>query len=275
MSRSIFITGASTGLGRATAILFQSKGWNVVATMRNPDKEVELRQLSNLTILPLDVTDLSQIESTIAEATKKHPIDVVFNNAGHGLFGPLESYTDDQITQLVNTNLLGVIRVTKAFLPHFRQQKKGLFINTSSMGGMTGFPFSSIYHVTKWGLEGFAESMSYELSQLNIQIKNLLPGGIRTDYVGRSMTYGSIELQDYKPMLEQADKTFSSLLVPENLTPPEIIAETVFEAATDGIDQLRYVAGDDGKQLFATRQNLGQEAFRAQFKELFFGNQDH
>src|ERR1700751_5321253 len=122
MKKTIFITGASTGLGRATALLFQAKGWNVIATMRDPGKDTALVHLENVTLLPLDVTNPAQIKETVAKAISLHPVDVVFNNAGYGLMGVLESLSDEQITQQLNTNLLGVLRVTQAFIPHFREK---------------------------------------------------------------------------------------------------------------------------------------------------------
>lgn len=270
--KTIFITGASSGIGKATAKLFQSKGWHVIATMRTPEKEQELSQLENVSLLPLDVTDPAQIQTCVNEAIKLAKIDVVFNNAGHGLYGPLETYSDEQITGLLNTNLLSVIRITQAFIPYFRQQGAGLFIATSSMGGMTAFPFSALYHAAKWGLEGFSESMYFELSKFNIGIKTILPGGVRTDYVGRSMTYGTEKIDAYQPIMDKAEKVMSNLMVPENLTPPEIIADTVFEAATDNKDQIRYVAGEDGKQLYEARLSMGTEAFRQHFDNVFFGH---
>lgn len=112
MQKTIFITGASTGLGNAAAKLFQSKGWNVIATMRSHEKDTELSALSNVTVLPLDVTDLAQIQSTAKKAIEQG-VDVVFNNAGYGLIGPLEALSDEQIVKQLNTNLLGVIRVTR------------------------------------------------------------------------------------------------------------------------------------------------------------------
>jgi NAD(P)-dependent dehydrogenase (short-subunit alcohol dehydrogenase family) len=275
MAKTIFITGASSGLGKATAKLFQSKGWHVIATMRSPENEKELTQLGNVTILKLDVTKPADIYDCVAKATALRDIDVVFNNAGHGLSGPLETYSDEQIAGLLNTNLLGVISVTKAFIPYFREKGAGLFINTSSMGGMTAFPFSSIYHATKWGLEGFTESMYFELSKFGIGIKNILPGGIRTDYVGRSMAVGTNNLAPYQHVLDKANKLLSVLMVPENLTPPELIADVIYEAAIDGKDQLRYIAGADGKQLYETRQKMGADAFRAHFDQLFFGAQEN
>ncbi|TWV95065.1 SDR family oxidoreductase [Chitinophaga pinensis] len=270
--KTIFITGASSGIGKATAKFFQSKGWRVIATMRSPEKETELTQLENVSLLPLDVTDLTQIQTCVNEAIQRAKIDVVFNNAGHGLYGPLETYSDEQITGLINTNLIAVIRITQAFIPYFRQQGGGIFIATSSMGGMTAFPFSAMYHAAKWGLEGFSESMYFELSKFNIGIKNILPGGVRTDYVGRSMAYGTKTIAAYQPVMDKVEKVMGNLMLPENLTPPEIIAETVFEAATDGKDQLRYVAGEDGKQLYETRLSMGSEAFRQHFDKVFFGH---
>lgn len=172
MQKTIFITGASSGLGKATAKLFQSKGWNVIATMRNPAAETELNTLENVTLLPLDVTNPEQIRNTVAEATGKYDIDVVFNNAGYGLVGALEAFSDEQIVRQINTNLLGVIRVTQAFVPYFREKKSGLFITTTSIGGLVTFPLDSIYHATKWALEGWSESMSFELGLHNIGYQN-------------------------------------------------------------------------------------------------------
>jgi NAD(P)-dependent dehydrogenase (short-subunit alcohol dehydrogenase family) len=126
MTKTIFITGASSGLGKAAAILFANKGWNVIATMRKPEKETELTHIPNVTVMPLDVTSLEQIEATAGQVLESGGVDVVFNNAGYGLAGPLEGTTDEQLIAELDTNLLGVIRVTKAFIPHFREKKIGL-----------------------------------------------------------------------------------------------------------------------------------------------------
>ena len=150
MSQTIFITGASTGLGRATALLFASRGWNVIATMRNPDKEAELAAVKGITLLPLDVTDPAQIKAAAAAALARGPVDVLFNNAGYGLAGAFEGATDDQLVRQLDTNLLGVMRVTQAFLPALRAQGRGVILTTTSIGGLVAFPFNSVYHATKW-----------------------------------------------------------------------------------------------------------------------------
>ena len=194
MSKTIFITGASAGLGKATAKLFQEKGWNVIATMRNPEKETELNKLSNVTLLPLDVTNLEQIKSTVSKATALG-IDVVFNNAGYGLAGPIEAISDEKLVRQIDTNVLGVIRVTQAFIPYFKTKQSGLFITTTSIGGHVAFPLGSIYHATKWALEGWSESLSYELALFGIGVKTLAPGIINTDFLGRS--FDNVSHPDY------------------------------------------------------------------------------
>ncbi len=265
MQKTIFITGASSGLGKATAKLFQSKGWNVIATMRNPEKETELSALENVTLLPLDVTDLQQIETTVKKAIELHSIDVVFNNAGYGLIGVLESLSDDQIVKQLNTNLLGVIRVTKAFVPYFREKESGLFITTTSIGGLIAFPLGSTYHATKWALEGWSESMAFELNTFGVNIKTVSPGGINTEFMGRSLDIG--RHPSYETMTQIMFSNAGDMM--QSASSSEQIAEVVYEAATDGKSQLRYVAGEDAKSLYGKRLSLGDEAFRAQLGKQF------
>lgn len=265
MQKTIFITGASTGLGKATAKLFQSKGWHVIATMRNPDKETELHTLPNITLLPLDVTNLGQIQSTVQQAIEQHDIDVVFNNAGYGLVGALEAFTDEQLRKQLDTNLLGVIRVTQAFIPYFREKKNGLFITTTSIGGLLTFPLDSIYHATKWALEGWSEGMSYELALHNIGIKTVAPGGIKTDFASRSLDVAN------HPAYEEGLQKLFNLMDPVNFEPVEWIADVVYEAATDGKSQLRYVAGEFANQLYAQRLEIGAEAAVKEMNKMVFG----
>ena len=253
---TIFITGASSGLGKATAKLFAARDWNVIATMRHPEQETQLTQVPGIHLLPLDVTDPVAIESTVQRAIALAPVDVVFNNAGYGLIGALEALNDEQITRLVSTNLLGVIRVTKAFLPHLRAKKSGCIINTTSIGGLIAFPLYSLYHATKWAVEGWSESMSFELAHHNIRIKTVSPGGIATDFTGRSLVVA--EHEAYSDLMQkllsgQATGHFSA---------PEVIAEIIYQTATDQQDQLRYPAGADAVATYAHRLSVGPEAFR-------------
>ncbi len=266
--KAIFITGSSSGLGRATAKLFASKGWKVIASMRNPSKEKELATISGVALMPLDVTDPYEIENAAAQVAASGGVDVVFNNAGYGLAGPLEGLTDEQILRMVNTNMLGAIRTTKAFIPHFREKRAGLFINTTSIGGLMTVPFNSIYHATKWALEGWSESMAFELSQFGIGMKTVEPGGMKTDFFTRSFDTGRHPAYD-----ALVSKVMGIITDPKQMatySSPEQIAEVVYEAATDGKDQLRYIAGADAKATYAMRLQLGDEAFRKAMAKQFF-----
>ena len=268
--KAIFITGSSSGLGRATAKLFASKGWKAIASMRDPKKETELGNISGVTLMALDVTDPHEIESVAEQVMASGGVDVVFNNAGYGLAGALEALTDEQIVRLVNTNMLGTIRTTKAFVPHFREKRAGLFINTTSLGGLVAFPFNSIYHATKWAIEGWSESMAFELNQFGIGIKTIEPGGIRTDFFSRSLDTGRHPA--YDALVNKFMGTITDPKQMETYSSPEQIAEVVYEAATDRKDQLRYVAGADAKAMYAMRLQLGEEAFRNAMAQQFFGD---
>ncbi|HXB54246.1 MAG TPA: SDR family oxidoreductase [Vicinamibacteria bacterium] len=267
--RAVFITGSSSGLGRAAAKLFAARGWKVLATMRNLEKEQELANLGGVVLLPLDITQPAQIERAAATAISSGGVDVVFNNAGYGMAGPLEGVSDEQILRIVNTNLMGAIRTTKAFIPHFREKRSGLFINTTSIGGLITVPYNSIYHATKWALEGWSESMAFELNQLGIGMKTVSPGGMKTDFFTRSFDAGRHPA--YDALVEKVMSTVRDPKQMETYSTPEQIAEVVYEAATDGKDQLRYVAGADAKATYATRLELGDEAFRKTMRQRFFG----
>jgi NAD(P)-dependent dehydrogenase (short-subunit alcohol dehydrogenase family) len=264
--QTIFITGASSGLGKVAAKLFASRGWKVIATMRDPSKENELNRLNNISILPLDVTNAGQIQETTQKAIAGGGVDVVFNNAGYGLMGPLEATSDAQVVHQLQTNLLGVIRVTQAFIPYFREKRKGLFITTTSIGGLIAFPFSSMYHATKWALEGWSESLAFELKQMGVGIKTVSPGGIKTDFLNRSVVVTS------HPAYDQLVQQMFSALNEDHFSTAEQIAEVVYEAATDGKDKLRYLAGEDAKGLYAQRLQLGDEGFRKMIGQTFLSN---
>jgi NAD(P)-dependent dehydrogenase (short-subunit alcohol dehydrogenase family) len=262
MTKTIFITGASTGIGKATARYFAAKNWHVIATMRKPENEKELNLLSNVTLLPLDVTNIQQIKDTTQQALALGPVDVVFNNAGYTLLGALEAITDEQLVRQMETNFLGVVRVTKAFIPYFRERRSGLFVTTGSSAGLSGFPVGSMYDASKWALEGWSESLSYELNEFGIGIKTIEPGLVTTDN-GASSVIASHPA--YETLL---NKFLTTIRTASNVTTAEEIAEVVYEAATDGRNTLRYVCGEDAKKLYAHRLAVGDEAFRETIRQM-------
>ena len=264
--KTIFITGASSGLGKETAKLFQKNGWQVIATMRNPAKGQELSVLENVSIHKLDITDIENIDSLVKELTANYEIDLVLNNAGYGLIGPLEGLTEAQITNQINTNLLGVIAITKAFIPHFRNRASGGFINITSSFGLLGFPTCSVYAATKFAVDGFSESLAYELAGFGISVKLVAPGGIKTDFATRSMDMG--QHPAYENLVAKVSQGYSPEQL-ENYTEAIDIANVIYQAATDGKDQLRYVAGKDAIELYKERTEQGTEKQYQRIKAMF------
>jgi short-subunit dehydrogenase len=192
----------------------------------------------------------------------------VFNNAGYGLVGPFEGATDDQIQQEINTNLLGVLRVTKAFIGHFREKGSEIFINTTSIGGFVAFPLNSVYHATKWAIEGWSESLSYELNTFGIRIKTVSPGAISTDFFGRSLVMTNHDA--YKIMVDRLMAALKDPRTAKHYSAPEKIAEVVFRSATDGKKQIRYLAGKDAHMLFQIRRLFGYKLFMKLINKVLF-----
>ncbi|HDR4457520.1 SDR family oxidoreductase [Bacillus cereus] len=269
--KTIFITGASSGIGKATAKHFAGKGWNVIATMRSPAKETELNELDNVLILRLDVEHKDTIHEAIAKGIERFGrIDVLLNNAGYGTMGIFESATDDQIRRQFDVNVFGLMRMTKAILPHFRVNKSGLIINISSMGGKITFPTMSLYHATKFAVEGFTESLSFELAPQNIHVKLIEPGSISTDFNGRSMEFFFDEsLTDYSKFINLVRNGIEKMSELEQFTSPEVVAEVIYQAATDTTNQIRYVVGEDAKNLIKIKEESGDLAFIKHMTQMF------
>ena len=269
MSKTILITGASSGIGKATAKFFQEKGWNVVATMRTPDKETELTTLDNVLVTRLDVLDSDSIATAVEQGIEKFgQIDVLLNNAGYGAYGPLEATPSEKIRRQFDVNVLGLLDVTKAILPHFRNNKNGILINVSSVGGKMTFPFGSLYHGTKFAVEGISEALTFELEAIGCKVKIVEPGAIKTDFAGRSFDFNNDEsLTEYQ---ELVGKLFSSLQpILESAAEASVVANVIYKAATDGTDQLRYTAGEDAQEIVAKRQELDDKTFIQGIKEQF------
>lgn len=265
--QTIFITGASSGLGKATALKFANRGWKVIATVRDPERGTALAAHEHITILPLDLTDAVQIAEA-AEKAISLGVDVVWNNAGVGLTGPLESFTDVQLQQQMDVNLLSVIRVTRAFIPYFRQRKHGLFLATTSIGGLITFPFNTVYCASKWAVEGLYESLSFELEPFNIAVKTISPGAIASSFRDNMVV---VQHEAYNDAFNQMYQAFMSGKTPTSVSTAEELAEVVFEAATDGKKQIRYIAGKDANIYVQQRLVQGAEQFRNNMAELFFG----
>ncbi len=262
---TILITGASSGIGRTTALHFQAQGWNVIATMRNPDKETELNQLDNVMVVQMDVTDAASIASAVAAGIDKFSqIDVLLNNAGYGAYGPLEAFPMESIERQFDTNVIGLLAVTKALLPHFRANASGTIINVSSIGGQMTFPLGTLYHGTKFAVEGLSEALHYELEAFGVKVKIIEPGMIATDFGGRSFDFTNDEsMTEYQPLIQKLFGAWGSMTG----SPPQIVADAIWQAATDGTTTLRYRAGADAEELLNNRKAADDETFIGGMKQ--------
>jgi short-subunit dehydrogenase len=207
--KTIVITGASSGIGKASVKYFAEKGWNVAATMRAPEKETELSEIENVKIFELDVAKQETIDQVYENILKEFgEVDALLNNAGYAVSGPFELSTDEQIRKEFDVNVFGLFNTTRTFLKHFREKRKGVIVNISSMGGKITFPLISTYHSTKFAVEGFTESLSYELDALGIKVKLVEPENIATDFSGRPLDVAKSEtITDYN---EYTNNFFSS-----------------------------------------------------------------
>jgi len=269
MSKTILITGASSGIGKATAKLFYEKGWNVVATMRTPEKETELTTLDNVSVTRLDVLNSDSITQAIQQGIEQFgKIDVLLNNAGYGAYGVLEATPSDNIRRQFDVNVLGLLDVTKAILPHFRKNKAGILINISSVGGKMTFPLGSLYHGTKFAVEGISEALSFEMEAIGCKVKIVEPGVIKTDFGSRSLDFNNDEsLIEYQKLVGKLFNSFESLA--DNASEASVVANVIYEAATDGTDRLRYTAGEDAKMLVANRKASDDKSFIQGIKDQF------
>lgn len=241
--KTVFITGASTGIGLACAEYFHQQGWRVVATMRDPSRCDSRLKLPNVLVLPLDVTEMLSIENAVKEAflTCGH-IDAVINNAGYGLIGAFETFSDAQMRRQMDTNFFGILNVTKAFLPHFREQRHGCFVNITSVAGRVGFPWFSLYCASKFAVEGFTEALRFELEPFNIKVKLVEPGPVRTDFNSRSAENVSAENHPaYRDEVSSGARQFAHVI--ERGTSSAKIAEVIYRAATCPQEKFRF-AGD-------------------------------
>jgi NAD(P)-dependent dehydrogenase (short-subunit alcohol dehydrogenase family) len=207
-----FITGASTGFGRLLAEEVLKKGDRVVATARQLDKveDFEKRYPETAKALALDVTDAAEVESAVTQALATFGrMDVLVNNAGYGLAGAIEEVSEAEFMPMFETNVFGLLRVTRAFLPHLRKQRSGHILNLSSIGGLIGGAGMGFYNATKFAVEGLSEALAAELAPLGIHVTVIEPGPFRTDFLGRSGVIAEKRIAEYDQSAGNMRRYFS------------------------------------------------------------------
>jgi NAD(P)-dependent dehydrogenase (short-subunit alcohol dehydrogenase family) len=244
--KTVMITGCSSGYGLETARHFHAQGWNVIATMRTPREDI-LPRSDRLRVMALDVTDAQSIAAAL-EASG--PIDVLVNNAGIGVVGAFEATPMSHIRKVFDTNTFGVMAMTQAIVPLFRQQNSGAVVNVTSSVTLTPMPLAAAYTASKMAIEGFTGSLAHELAAFNIRVKLVEPGYAPTTRFGAN---SELNIADLIPAAYQsfAEPIFAAFAKPTLTTKESDVAEAVWAAANDLSEQLRFPAGPDAVALAA------------------------
>jgi NAD(P)-dependent dehydrogenase (short-subunit alcohol dehydrogenase family) len=264
--RTWLITGVSSGFGRELTRQLLKRGDRVVGTVRDTSKVADLREQYSETFRAevLDVTDTARIRTVIERSfAQLGRIDVIISNAGYGLLGAAEEVSDAQVEHIVATNLLGPIQLIRAALPHLRAQGGGRIIQISSYGGQVAFPGISMYHATKWGIEGFVESVAQEVAAFGIGMTIVEPGGARTEF-----RYGSAQVAALMPIYDETPAhSFVRLLDPKNgLAPgdPARMAARIIESVDVEPAPLRMILGSQALESTLTTLRKRLASFEAQ-----------
>jgi short-subunit dehydrogenase len=273
------ITGSSSGIGHATALLLARNRFHTYATMRNIKKSVDIMEIANrerlpLQVIQLDVNDDTSIRNSIEKViSEKQRIDLLVNNAGYGLVGAFEDLSVEEIKTQFETNFFGVIRLTQQVLPIMRKQKSGTIVNVSSGAGRIGFPGMSAYVSSKFALEGLSESMSYELEPLGIKIVIIEPGVIRTNFKKNAvMSKKSLDdssISPYSSIIQKMDASITSII--EHATPPEEVAKAILRVVTSNNPELRFPIGNDIIMMLETKKSMSDEDFRKMMMQSIIG----
>jgi NAD(P)-dependent dehydrogenase (short-subunit alcohol dehydrogenase family) len=270
--QTALITGTSTGIGRAAAELMAQKGYRVIATMRNTDKGRDLAEAAkakgwDLSILQLDVTDEASVKSAFGSAGD---IDVLVNNAGFEVWGPIEEMSTADVIDQFDTNVYGPLRCINGVLPAMRGRGSGVIVNVSSVAGRVAAPLNGIYSASKFALEALSESLHYEVGHFGIRVHIVEPGGIETSFTDNRRLVGAGAdggaESPYAPLVGQWEQSGERLNPGGVRTQPLAVAEAILEAAEKG-DKLRYPVGQDAQMVVAARKQMDDEQFETAMRQ--------
>jgi short-subunit dehydrogenase len=268
MHEVALITGCSSGIGYETALMLARNGFHTFATMRNTKKSDSLEEIIkkerlDLNIRELDINDDTSIENTINCIKREaNRIDVLINNAGYGLVGFFEDLTLDEIRNQFETNFFGVLNITKKIIPIMRLQKSGTIINVSSGAGQVGFPGISAYVSTKFAIEGFSESLMYELFPYGIKVVIIEPGVIKTNFF-RNCIVSEHSMKKSSPYSRSLDKFQKNVeLMQEHATSPIDVAKVIIQVLGNNEPKQRYIVGNDVAMILEAKKNLSDIEFK-------------
>jgi NAD(P)-dependent dehydrogenase (short-subunit alcohol dehydrogenase family) len=257
----VLITGCSTGIGRATAVELTKRGFEVVATARRPET---LEDLDVADKLALDVDDDASVANVRDQAGA---IDVLVNNAGVGIHGPIEKTSVDEVRKVLETNVLGAVRMMQAALPQMRERGSGVIVNVSSIAGRVAAPLGGFYSASKYALEAISESLHYEVGHFGIRVAIVEPGGFDTEF-GSNRRIFAIDEPPYDELDKEWEQAQGRLQgTPGNRPGPEVVAQTIADAVEGKEEKLRWPVGDDANLILQVRGSMSDEDFEATMRQ--------
>ncbi len=276
MTKIAVVTGSSSGIGYETSLLLARNQYTTYASMRNLKKSDKLLKIASkenipLKVIQLDVNDDRSVSNAIDSIVKENGrIDVLVNNAGFDLFGSLEELTIEEIKEQFETNFFGAARVTKSVIPTMRKQGSGIIINVSSIGGRIGLvPCNTMYHASKFALEGFTESLRHELTEFNIDVILIEPGVIRSNFVENIRTAKNYDSNNspYAKTIQKVFDGFEPMLA--NGSDPKEVAQVILNAANSSSPNIRYTVGKDAESIIKARAELSDRELEKWVRESF------
>ncbi|MEK3868880.1 MULTISPECIES: SDR family oxidoreductase [unclassified Paenibacillus] len=270
MTKTVLITGSSTGLGNTAAKKFANEGWNVVATMRKPDRRLAEENPDRIFVTELDVTKPATIEAAIAAGIARFGrIDAVVNNAGVSILSIFEATPMNVIRGIFETNVFGVMNVIQAITPYFREQGGGTIVYVTSNVGFVSNPLLTVYVATKHAVEGLSESLSYELESQNISVKLVEPGAMRTTNFASNTMAAAKDVSIPQAYKSYFDHMMNSMMnYPFDNADENQVADQVYAAACDPSNRLRYLAGPDAEETAKLRWSQSEEKYMATMRDM-------
>ena len=273
--RTVLVTGCSSGIGLATCHVLSRNNFMTYGTVRNLSKAKKTQDLINrenlfLKILRLDVNDNQSIKLAVRKIlTDTGRIDVLINNAGFGMFGPVEEIATQEVKKQFETNFFGTIRLIKAIVPIMRKQGNGTIVNISSMVGRFGVPLNSAYVSSKFAVEGLSESISFELEEFGIRVIVIEPGVVKSDFFHNVKVKGMNLESPYHKLMERR-VNFLDKAMKNSLTSSYDVADTILEALNSKDPKFRYVIGNDATNSLRMRNSLSDRKFMEWIREGIF-----